>query len=611
IDVTVLPIICTFVLFASPFRPWRSSFAYHWRSGGVPAAASIPAAGVPAAASRRIGADCGEGTCCNDVEFSGIPGYCGTPCGTECCAASLNFACSGNAATCGAGSAGTEDPHFQLTGLPDDQEFTWDFHGKGNESYCMVSDTFLGMNVHMFGMPTDVSILEQRAEADNDFFEGTWMDAIGVMYFDEHGEKQSLEILLNHTQARASQGDPYIIRFLANDAAMDPFSEGEVTWTSADKSITATRLSNHFLSISIPGLLSLEVKVEKETELITEPPIYFLNFEIKTIATTPKVHGFLGQMYAPGAVEKRLNMGTLDGFHHREYVEGSDEDYLTSNLSGTDCSFNRFGMGVNNATKSDIALSAFLSTSQSSGTPGRRLLQATTTRESRGLLQAMTGESQCECFYTCDGSTPCSETCCNGVCTDVNTDPNNCGDTCTTCSFDNAAAFCLDGVCTLGACNEGYYDCNGDSSDGCETDVFNDPGHCGSCFNGDCSNFIMHAMPTCSNAFCDYSGNCDSGYGDCDGSRGNGCEMYLDGSINNCGTCGTVCNSNNGLPSCVVGSCTIECDEGIYGNCDNDVTNGCETFLFFGDPTNCGGCGVHCEPETPQCVFGICQAPFD
>jgi hypothetical protein len=48
-------------------------------------------------------------------------------------------------------------------------------------------------------------------------------------------------------------------------------------------------------------------------------------------------------MFAPGAVSERLEMGTLEGLRHREYVEGTDDDYATSGLTEADCSFNRFG----------------------------------------------------------------------------------------------------------------------------------------------------------------------------------------------------------------------------------------------------------------------------
>jgi hypothetical protein len=48
-------------------------------------------------------------------------------------------------------------------------------------------------------------------------------------------------------------------------------------------------------------------------------------------------------MYAPGAIEERLSMGTLEGLLHREYVEGTDPEYETTSLTDSNCSFKRFG----------------------------------------------------------------------------------------------------------------------------------------------------------------------------------------------------------------------------------------------------------------------------
>ncbi|GAQ92354.1 hypothetical protein KFL_009900010 [Klebsormidium nitens] len=559
-----------------------------------------------------VDGECLAGSCCTAASTRD-PGYCGTTCGTQCCAAELNMACSGDAATCGAGSIGGEDPHFELTGLPNGTEFTWDFHGIGNQTYCMVADSFLGMNVHMFSKPADVTILEQRAEVDNDFFEGTWMDEMGIMYFNEHSEKQSLEIVMNHSIARTS-GDPLIIRYLGKDIATHLFKEDEVSWTSPDKSIMATRSSNFSVSISIPSLLTMEVEVEKETELITEPPIYYLNFKIKMIATTPKVHGFLGQMYAPGAVEKRLKMGTLDGFHHREYVEGPDEDYLTSNLTETDCSFNRFGTNLSDGeTESEVVFGAFSSTSERSGIPGRRLLKATTARESRRLLEAMTRGSQCECVPLCNGS-PCTDSCCNGVCTKTDgDDANNCGGCGVSCNANNALGTCVAGVCQFFGCQTTYADCNSNlQSDGCEVNLFTGepiPGSddiqgCGSCGRS-CLQSEMNALPRCSGFQCDYV-FCTIGYGDCDGFRANGCERRLD-DVQNCGACNNRCSSQGGIPFCPGGGiCAIQCNFG-RGDCDRDDVNsqnGCETDLTT--IQNCGGCGIQCLQRSfappPQCV---------
>ncbi len=67
------------------------------------------------------------------------------------------------------------------------------------------------------------------------------------------------------------------------------------------------------------------------------------------------------------------------------------------------------------------------------------------------------------------------------TCVDTLSDANNCN----VCGYvcptpDNAARVCREGVC-LSECIPPYEDCNGDQSDGCETDVHADPHHCGGC----------------------------------------------------------------------------------------------------------------------------------
>jgi collagen triple helix repeat protein/IPT/TIG domain-containing protein len=72
----------------------------------------------------------------------------------------------------------------------------------------------------------------------------------------------------------------------------------------------------------------------------------------------------------------------------------------------------------------------------------------------------------------------------------------------------------------------------------------------------------------------------------------------------NCGACGTVCAAGpNMTSSCVQGQCAAAaCAEG-FGNCDGDLSNGCERAL--GGLTNCGGCGVVCTAPQPFCVDDV------
>jgi cysteine-rich repeat protein len=65
------------------------------------------------------------------------------------------------------------------------------------------------------------------------------------------------------------------------------------------------------------------------------------------------------------------------------------------------------------------------------------------------------------------------------------------------------------------------------------------------------------------------------------------------------------CNSTHGTPGCSANQCTLSCDAG-FGDCDGDLSNGCETDLSS-DPGACGACGKVC-PADQGCTAGSCQA---
>jgi hypothetical protein len=65
------------------------------------------------------------------------------------------------------------------------------------------------------------------------------------------------------------------------------------TWTSPDGTLTI-RFDSEFrtsVEVSVSRLLKMKVWAEADAEIISEPPIYSLSFEIEYIATTPEVHG--------------------------------------------------------------------------------------------------------------------------------------------------------------------------------------------------------------------------------------------------------------------------------------------------------------------------------
>ncbi len=205
------------------------------------------------------------------------------------------------------------------------------------------------------------------------------------------------------------------------------------------------------------------------------------------------------------------------------------------------------------------------------------------------------------------GFSDCNSDAADGCETNTGSDPHNCGGCGHDCFSpgDTTNWLCNQGTCMASNCPTGKGDCNNNTSDGCETDLASDPNNCAFCGN-DCSATVRHATPTCANGTCGYS-KCDAGWADCDGNATNGCEQDIATDATNCGTCGTVCSGTNGHAACVAGQCTIGCNSG-YGDCDGNVTNGCETHLSS-NTSHCGSCSVACGNQngTATCSNGTCS----
>jgi hypothetical protein len=73
---------------------------------------------------------------------------------------------------------------------------------------------------------------------------------------------------------------------------------------------------------------------------------------------------------------------------------------------------------------------------------------------------------------TCANVCPMGQACMAGVCV---------GGGCGVCAPPNATGACVNNMCTIQICNQGYADCDANVTNGCETLVANDPHNCGAC----------------------------------------------------------------------------------------------------------------------------------
>jgi hypothetical protein len=198
-------------------------------------------------------------------------------------------------------------------------------------------------------------------------------------------------------------------------------------------------------------------------------------------------------------------------------------------------------------------------------------------------------------FSDCDGDAT------NGCETDTRTSLAACGACGRACALPNATARCEAGSCAVARCADGYGDCDGVASNGCETDLRASVSHCGRC--GEACPTPPNTAPSCAAGRC--ASTCAAGRGECDGDAANGCEVELASSVAHCGACGRSCRTANvASATCAAAACAITACADGFGDCDGNAANGCELATSANNAA-CGRCGNACGPGA-RCAAGVC-----
>ncbi len=266
------------------------------------------------------------------------------------------------------------------------------------------------------------------------------------------------------------------------------------------------------------------------------------------------------------------------------------------------------------------------------------------------------------CVGACvDGLCNCPAGCelCEGICAAQESflsDVNNCGSCGNGCALPHTALHeCNDGQCCPVACNDGWKNCDGTCSTGCNfevkpelcnlvdedcdgeideapladclppkvceagfcqcptddpdivdcgegvgcANVSSNPQHCGWCFN-DCADMAWTdvAAYSCEDSICGIQA-CDNPFVDVDGVSWNGCECEQTSPVESCDLVDNNCNGQIDEPPFQDCQAPLVCQSGFCG-CDLDLPNlqecdagQCNDVLT--DPDHCGFCGNDCD----------------
>ncbi|HUU03901.1 MAG TPA: S8 family serine peptidase [Myxococcota bacterium] len=209
-------------------------------------------------------------------------------------------------------------------------------------------------------------------------------------------------------------------------------------------------------------------------------------------------------------------------------------------------------------------------------------------------------------FGDCDGNGA------NGCETVLDNNPANCGACGNACDYSNGTGSCEAGSCVMSGCDLGFGDCNATGTDGCEIDLMGDAGNCGMCGYA-CS--LAHAAANCLDGFCVVD-VCENGFENCNNGNDDGCEVNIDGDATNCGSCDNVCELANAESACVSGACAVDSCKTGFDDCNSDASDGCEVDLLS-TLDHCGDCGTACSFANAgakcvqgACELGACSAPY-
>lgn len=273
------------------------------------------------------------------------------------------------------------DPHF--SGADGSH---YDFSGRPNRHYALVSDLHLQVNGYFGG---------RYARWGNRLKSLTWIRSVGIM-FGHH-----TAVLDARTGPDAEYGaQGYLSGVTVDGKAVELKVPGTTLalWEGASMKWVAARQQSgddfvDVFDVTIAGVATLRLTMRPEVEVLRTPRDGTVHFGLNILRSefSPAVHGVLGQTYRKdfaGRLAKQelvwsdlLQVMMVPGDNAEGFVDGSVDDYQVSDLLKADCKLCQFARAEEVDPETRVALTMLGGVSGGGGSAA----------EPRGAIQALRG----------------------------------------------------------------------------------------------------------------------------------------------------------------------------------------------------------------------------
>jgi hypothetical protein len=248
-----------------------------------------------------------------------------------------------------------------LAGVTDDPHFTgahgtkYDFNGDLDKSFCLVTDSDFHINTIFKGYVS--SNTYHATKTIDGMALRTWIREVGFLWKGGH----SLHMVAREGKQQ-ERGNGFISKAVVDGQAINVPSQPGEKFVSGDMSLTLVgveykgpyEIENYRLIIG--NLLDASISLRVAHQLLQTPDSAEVHFNLKfnDLQVSEKVHGILGQTYrdTPEQLTKSVRYSELarllnepivaDGETGKGFLDGSVDDYVSSNVLKADCKISSF-----------------------------------------------------------------------------------------------------------------------------------------------------------------------------------------------------------------------------------------------------------------------------